>query len=59
MECINEMIKRNNLSLRETERLVRFLEIYHSLSHGFGARNELPIYGYVWLVYLSFVFIRV
>ena len=42
MECINEMIKRNNLSLRETERLVRFREIYHSLSHGFGARNELP-----------------
>ena len=42
MECINEMIKRNNLSLRETERLVRFLEIYHSLNHGFGARNELP-----------------
>ena len=42
MECINEMIKRNNLSLREAERLVRFLEIYHSLSHGFGARNELP-----------------
>lgn len=42
MECINEMIKRNNLSLRETERLVRFLEIYHFLSHGFGARNELP-----------------
>ena len=42
MECINEMIRRNNLSLRETERLVRFLEIYHSLSHGFGARNELP-----------------
>ena len=41
MECINEMIKRNNLSLRETERLVRFLEIYHSLSHGFGAGNEL------------------
>ena len=40
MECINEMIKRNNLSLRETERLVRFLEIYHSLSHGFGAGNE-------------------
>ena len=36
MECINEMIKRNNLSLRETERLVRFLEIYHSLSHGAG-----------------------
>lgn len=42
MECINEMIKRNNLSLRETERLVRFLEIYHSLSHGFGVRNEQP-----------------
>ena len=42
MDCINEMIKRNNLSLRETERLVRFLKIYHSLSHGFGDRNELP-----------------
>lgn len=40
MECINEMIRRNNLSLRETERLVRFLEIYHSLSHGLGDRNE-------------------
>ena len=46
MECINEMIRRNNLSLRETERLVRFLEIYHSLSHGFGARNELLV---LWL----------
>ena len=34
MECINEMIRRNNLSLRETERLVRFLEIYHSFSNG-------------------------
>ena len=40
MECINEMIRRNNLSLRETERLVRFLEIYHSLSHGLRDRNE-------------------
>ena len=40
LECINEMIRRNNLSLRETERLVRFLEIYHSLSHGLRDRNE-------------------
>ena len=46
MDCINEMIKRNNLSLRETERLVRFLEVYHSLSHGFGARNDPPV---LWL----------
>ena len=29
-----DMIKRTNISLRETERLVRFLEIYHSLSGG-------------------------
>jgi|GEM_PF-5640311 hypothetical protein len=28
------MVERNNLSLRETERLVRFLEIYYSLSDG-------------------------
>ena len=40
LDCISEMIKRNNLSLRETERLVRFLEIYHSLVHGFGFRNK-------------------
>lgn len=40
VDCISEMIKRNNLSLRETERLVRFLEIYHSLGHGFGFRNK-------------------
>jgi KAP family P-loop domain-containing protein len=33
---ISDMIERNNISLRETERLVRFLEIYHSLSHGLG-----------------------
>ena len=44
MECINEMIKRNNLSLRETERLVRFLEIYHSLSHGLRDRNECVLW---------------
>ena len=31
---ICDMIKRTNISLRETERLVRFLEIYHSLSDG-------------------------
>lgn len=46
MDCIKEMIKRNNLSLRETERLVRFLEIYHSLSYGFGARNAPSV---LWL----------
>ena len=33
---ISDMVERNNLSLRETERLVRFLEIYHSLSGGLG-----------------------
>ena len=32
MDFIRDMIERNGLSLRETERLVRFLEIYHSLS---------------------------
>ena len=31
---ISDMVERNNISLRETERLVRFLEIYHSLSGG-------------------------
>ncbi len=31
---ICDMIERTNISLRETERLVRFLEIYHSLSGG-------------------------
>ena len=41
MECINEMIKRNNLSLRETERLVRFLEVYQSLSNGLALSNGL------------------
>ena len=32
MDLISDLIERNDLSLRETERLVRFLEIYHSLS---------------------------
>ena len=32
LNFISDMIERNNISLRETERLVRFLEIYHSLS---------------------------
>lgn len=35
---ISDMIERNNISLREAERLVRFLEIYHSLS---GGLNEV------------------
>ena len=34
MDLISDLIERNDLSLRETERLVRFLEIYHSLSGG-------------------------
>ena len=34
IDFISDMIERNNMSLRETERLVRFLEIYHSLSGG-------------------------
>lgn len=34
IKFISDMIERNNISLRETERLVRFLEIYHSLSSG-------------------------
>ena len=33
------MIERNDISLRETERLVRLLEIYHSLSRG-GLDNQ-------------------
>ena len=37
LSLISDMVERNNLSLRETERLVRFLEIYHSLSHGLSA----------------------
>ena len=37
LNLISDMVERNNLSLRETERLVRFLEIYHSLSHGLSA----------------------
>lgn len=32
INLISDLIERNDLSLRETERLVRFLEIYHSLS---------------------------
>ena len=34
MDFIRDMIERNGLSLRETERLVRFLELFHSLSRG-------------------------
>lgn len=36
MNFISNLIERNNLSLRETERLVRFLGIYHSLSQNLG-----------------------
>ena len=34
IDFISDMIEKNDLSLRETERLVRFLEIYCSLSSG-------------------------
>ena len=34
LNFISDMLERNNLSLRETERLVRFLEVYQSLSNG-------------------------
>ena len=37
---ICDMIKRTNISLRETERLVRFLEIYHSLSGGLSNKEQ-------------------
>lgn len=39
MSFIGDMIERNNISLRETERLVRFLEVYHSLSDGFSSET--------------------
>ena len=41
---IADMIERNDISLRETERLVRFLEIYHSLSR--GGLNSQEIWQY-------------
>jgi len=45
IDFISDMIERNNISLRETERLVRFLEIYHSLS---GLLNKV-IWPYAFL----------
>lgn len=39
-DFICDMIKRTNISLRETERLVRFLEIYHSLSGGLSNKER-------------------
>lgn len=45
IKFISDMIERNGLSLRETERLVRFLEIYHSLS---GLLNKV-IWPYAFL----------
>ena len=36
---ISDMIERNNISLRETERLVRFLEIYYSLNGEFSSET--------------------
>ena len=40
MDLINDLIERNDLSLRETERLVRFLEIYHSLSQNLSGTTR-------------------
>ena len=36
MNFLGEIIQRNNLSLRETETLVRYLEIFNSLAQGLG-----------------------
>ena len=36
MDFLGEIIQRNNLSLRETETLVRYLEIFNSLAQGLG-----------------------
>ena len=52
LNFISDMIERNNISLRETERLVRFLEIYHSL---IGGLNKV-IWQYV-LLRITGVFI--
>ena len=40
MDLISDLIERNDLSLRETERLVRFLEIYHSLSQNLSGTTR-------------------
>ena len=40
IKFISDMIERNGLSLRETERLVRFLEIYHSLSQNLSGTTR-------------------
>ena len=39
MNFISNMIRQKNISLRETERLVRFLEIYHDLTLNRIGRN--------------------
>ena len=36
MDFLGEIIQQNNLSLRETETLVRYLEIFNSLAQGLG-----------------------
>lgn len=40
MDLISNLIERNDLSLRETERLARFLEIYHSLSQNLSGTTR-------------------
>ena len=40
IKLISDLIERNDLSLRETERLVRFLEIYHSLSQNLSGTTR-------------------
>lgn len=43
MNFISNMIRQKNISLRETERLVRFLEIYHDLTLNRIGRNTWQI----------------
>ena len=49
-----DIIGRDDLSLRETERLVRFLELFHSLSR--GGLNSQQMWGYK-MLYIIGVFI--
>lgn len=49
-----DIIGRDDLSLRETERLVRFLELFHSLSR--GRLNSQQMWGYK-MLYIIGVFI--
>lgn len=54
IKFISDLIERNDLSLRETERLVRFLEIYHSLSQKLSSTTSCQ---YALLLHVTGVFI--